>query len=218
MGKIIGVIGLGRFGSSIAKTLYELGHKVLAIDSNIANVEHISNYVTWARQIEYTVNCFKECGIADCDTVVIAIGHSIQENTLVTMTMKELKVKNIIARSIDNIHASILQKIGADKVINPEVDMGIRLANQIVSSDILELIEISPEFCVEQFKATKEMFGKSLADLDLRKRYEVVIIAIKRKDELIIIPPKNENILDGDVLIAILRTANLKTLMRLLKD
>ena len=218
MGKIIGVIGLGRFGSSIAKTLYELGHKVLAIDSNIANVEHISNHVTWARQIEYTVDGFKECGIADCDTVVIAIGHSIQENTLVTMTMKELKVKNIIARSIDNIHASILQKIGADKVINPEVDMGIRLANQIVSSDILELIEISPEFCVEQFKATKEMFGKSLADLDLRKRYEVVIIAIKRKDELIIIPPKNENILDGDVLIAILRTANLKNLMKLIKD
>ena len=218
MGKIIGVIGLGRFGSSIAKTLYELGHKVLAIDSNIANVEHISNHVTWARQIEYTVDGFKECGIADCDTVVIAIGHSIQENTLVTMTMKELKVKNVIARSIDNIHASILQKIGADKVINPEVDMGIRLANQIVSSDILELIEISPEFCVEQFKATKEMFGKSLADLDLRKRYEVVIIAIKRKDELIIIPPKNENILDGDVLIAILRTANLKNLMKLIKD
>ena len=218
MGKIIGVIGLGRFGSSIAKTLYELGHKVLAIDSNIANVEHISNHVTWARQIEYTVDGFKECGIADCDTVVIAIGHSIQENTLVTMIMKELRVKNIIARSIDNIHASILQKIGADKVINPEVDMGIRLANQIVSSDILELIEISPEFCVEQFKATKEMFGKSLADLDLRKRYEVVIIAIKRKDELIIIPPKNENILDGDVLIAILRTANLKNLMKLIKD
>ena len=217
MGKIIGVIGLGRFGSSIAKTLYELGHKVLAIDSNIANVEHISNHVTWARQIEYTVDGFKECGIADCDTVVIAIGHSIQENTLVTMIMKELKVKNVIARSIDDIHAAILQKIGADKVINPEVAMGIRLANQIVSSDILELIEISPEFCVEQFKATKEMFGKSLADLDLRKRYEVVIIAIKRKDDLIIIPPKDEKILDGDVLIAVLRTANLKNLMKLME-
>ena len=95
--------------------------------------------------------------------------------------------------------------------------MGIRLANQIVSSDILELIEISPEFCVEQFKATKEMFGKSLADLDLRKRYEVVIIAIKRKDDLIIIPPKDEKILDGDVLIAVLRTANLKNLMKLME-
>jgi len=217
MGKVIGVIGLGRFGSSIARTLYELGHKVLAIDNNMANVEHISNHVTWARQIEYTMDCFKECGIADCHTAIIAIGHSIQENTLVTMIMKELKVKNVIARSIDDIHAAILQKIGADKVINPEVAMGIRLANQIVSSDILELIEISPEFCVEQFKATKEMFGKSLADLDLRKRYEVVIIAIKRKDDLIIIPPKDEKILDGDVLIAVLRTANLKNLMKLME-
>ena len=217
MGKVIGVIGLGRFGSSIARTLYELGHKVLAIDNNIVNVEHISNDVTWARQIEYTLDSFKECGIADCDTVVIAIGHSLQENILVAMMMKELKVKNVIARSIDDIHASILQKIGADKIINPEVAMGARLANQIVSSDILELIEISPEFCVDQLKATKEMFGKSLADMDLRKRYEVVVIAIKRKDKLIIIPPKDEKILEGDLLIVILRTANLKNLMKLME-
>lgn len=217
MGKTIGVIGLGRFGSSIARTLYELGHKVLAIDNNIANVERISNDVTWARQIEYTLDSFKECGIVDCDTVVIAIGHSLQENILVAMMMKELKVKNVIARSIDEIHAAILQKIGADKVINPEVAMGTRLANQIVSSDILELIEISPEFCVDQLKATKEMFGKSLADLNLRKRYEVVVIAIKRKDKLIIIPPKEEKILEGDLLIVILRTANLKNLMKLME-
>ena len=217
MGKVIGVIGLGRFGSSIARTLYELGHKVLAIDNNIVNVEHISNDVTWARQIEYTPDGFKECGIADCDTVVIAIGHSLQENILVAMMMKELKVKNVIARSIDDIHASILQKIGADKIINPEVAMGARLANQIVSSDILELIEISPEFCVDQLKATKEMFGKSLADLNLRKRYEVVVIAIKRQDKLTIIPPKEEKILEGDLLIVILRTANLKNLMKLME-
>jgi len=217
MGKVIGVIGLGRFGSSIARTLYELGHKVLAIDNNIVNVEHISNDVTWARQIEYTIDGFKECGIADCDTVVIAIGHSLQENILVAMMMKELKVKNVIARSIDDIHASILQKIGADKIINPEVAMGARLANQIVSSDILELIEISPEFCVDQLKATKEMFGKSLADLNLRKRYEVVVIAIKRQDKLTIIPPKEEKILEGDLLIVILRTANLKNLMKLME-
>ena len=217
MGKVIGVIGLGRFGSSIARTLYELGHKVLAIDNNIANVEHISNHVTWARQIEYTIDSFKECGIASCDTVIIAIGHSLQENILVAMMMKELKIKNVIARSIDDIHAAILQKIGADKVINPEVAMGARLANQIVSSDILELIEISPEFCVDQLKATKEMFGKSLADLNLRKRYEVVVIAIKREDKLIIIPPKDEKILEGDLLIVILRTANLKNLMKLME-
>ncbi len=217
MGKTIGVIGLGRFGSSIAKTLYELGHKVLAIDSNIANVEHISNDVTWARQIEYTLDGFKESGIVDCDTVVIAIGHSLQENILVTMMMKELKIKNVIARSIDDIHSAILQKMGVDRIINPEVAMGTRLANQIVSSDILELIEISPEFCVEQFKASKEMFGKSLADMDLRKRYEVVVIAIKREDRLIIIPPKDEKILEGDLLIVILRTANLKNVMKLIE-
>lgn len=217
MGKVIGVIGLGRFGSSIAKTLYQLGHKVLAIDTNGMNIEHISNEVTWARQVEYTIDCFKECGIVDCDIVIVAIGHSVEENILVTMMMKEIKIKKVITRSIDAIHAAVLEKIGVDKVINPEEAMGIRLANQLVSSDILELIEISPEYCIHQMKTTPDMFEKTLADLNLRKRYEVVVIAIKRGDHLIIIPTAKEMIKEGDELIVILRTDNLKKLIKLAK-
>jgi trk system potassium uptake protein TrkA len=218
MTKAIGVIGLGRFGSTVAKTLCQLGHKVLAIDSNGANIDSICNNVTWARRIEYTIDNFKECGIADCSTVVVAIGHSLQENLLVTMMMKELKINRIISRSIDTIHASILEKIGVDKIINPEQDMGMRLANQIVSSDVLELIEISPEYSVHHMKALPDMVGKTLGELNLRKRYEVVVIAIKRKEEMIIVPTAKDKINEGDDIIVIVRTVNLKNLIKLAKD
>src|SRR3989338_4518465 len=157
MSKVIGVIGLVRFGSTIAKTLFQLGHKVLAIDNNESNIDSISNSVTWARKIDYTRNHFIETGEIDCSIVVIAIGHSFQENLLVTMIMKELKIKRIVSRSIDQMHAAILEKIGVDKIINPEQDMGVRLANQLVSSDVLELIEISPDYSVHHMVALPDM-------------------------------------------------------------
>ncbi len=218
MAEVTGVIGLGRFGSSIAKTLYKLGHKVLAIDTKEDSIEKLQNQVTWTRQVEYTMDCFKECGIVDCETVIVAIGHSIEENLMVTMMLKELKIKQVISRSINTIHAAILNKIGVDKIINPEEAMGVRLANQIVSSDILELIEISPEYGVHQMKATKDMIGKTLAELNLRKKYDVVVIAIKRKDELVVIPGADEKILDEDSIIVIVRTSNLKKLLHHTKD
>lgn len=218
MTKIMGIIGLGRFGSSIARTLYKLGNKVLAVDTNEGNIEKLQNEVTWARKVEYTIDCFKECGITDCETVIVAIGHSIEESTLVTMMLKELKVKNVIARSINAIHEAILEKIGANKIINPEEAMGVRLANQIVSSDILEFIEISPEYGVHQMNATPEMFGKTLAELNLRKKYDVVVIAIKRKEELIVIPGADEKILGGDSIMVIVRTSNLKKLLKSAKS
>ena len=218
MVKTIGVIGLGRFGSSIARTLYKLGNKVLALDTNGQNIETLQSQVTWARKVEYTMDCFKECGIVDCETVIVAIGHSIEESTLVVMMLKELKIKNVIARSINKIHGAILLKIGADKVINPEEAMGVRLANQIVSSDILELIEISPEYGVHQMKATPDMFGKTLAELNLRKKYDVVVIAIKRKEELIVIPGADEKITEGDDITVIVRASNLKKLLSGIKD
>lgn len=211
----IGVIGLGRFGSSLAKTLYKIGHRVLALDTNEANVENIKNVVTWARKVDYSLDCFKESGIVDCDTVVVAIGHDIQENIMVTLMMKELKVKKVISRSISDMHAIVLNKIGADRVINPEAAMGVRLANQIVSSDILEMIEISQEYSIHQIRASKKMVGRNLADLKLREKYGAVVIAIKREDALNVIPSATEVIGKGDILITIVRTANLHKLVHI---
>jgi trk system potassium uptake protein TrkA len=217
MTDLIGVIGLGRFGSTLAKTLYKLGHKVLALDNRLPQVESVSNHVTWAKQVEFSLDCFRESGITDCHTVIVAIGNSLQDNILVTMMMKELKIRRLIARSINSIHADVLRRIGADRVVNPEESMGVRLANQLVTSDILELIEISPDYWVHQITARPEMANKTLGQLDLRKRAEAVVIGIKRKDHLIIIPKAEEKVKEGDELVVIVRTSNLKRLEGLFK-
>ncbi len=209
MTKTIGVIGLGRFGSSIAKTLCELGNQVLAIDSNGDNIEYIKDFVTLAKQVEYDVVSLKESGIVECDMVVVAIGHSIQENILVTLMLKELGIKYVVARAVDDLHEKALEKIGANRAINPEKTAGIRLANQMISSDILDIIEISPEYTVQEFTAKKEFVGKTLVELDLRKRHNVAVLAIKREDQLIILPPAEEKIRKDDILLAVGKTKNI---------
>ena len=210
MAKTIGVIGLGRFGSAISKTLKELGHQVLALDSSGDNIDYIKDYVTLAKQVEYNLPSLKESGIGECDIVVVAIGHSIQENILVTLMLKEFGIKYVVARAIDDLHEKALKKIGANRVINPEKAMGIRLANQLISSDILDIIEISPEYTVQEFKAKKEFIGKTLSELDLRKKYQVAVLAIKREENMIILPNADEKIRKDDVLLAAGKTKNIR--------
>src|SRR3989338_1203384 len=210
MVKTIGVIGLGRFGSAISKTLKELGHQVLALDSSGDSIDYIKDYVTLAKQVEYNLPSLKEAGIGECDIVVVAIGHSLQENILVTLMLKELGIKYIVARAIDSLHEKALEKIGANRVINPEKAMGIRLANQLISSDILDIIEISPEYTVQEFKAKKDFVGKTLSELDLRKKYGVAVLAIKRESQMIILPDADEKIRKEDVLLAAGKTKNIR--------
>jgi len=210
MAKIIGVVGLGRFGSAVAKTLTQLGHDVLAIDTNEDNIEDIKDYVTLAKQVDYDMLSLKESGISKCDIAVVAIGHSIQENILVTLMLKELGIRYIVARAVDDLHGKALEKIGANRVINPEKAMGIRLANQLISSDILDIIEISPEYTIQEFNAKKEFVGKTLSELDLRKKYGVAVLAIKRENHMIILPDADEKIRKDDVLLAAGKTKNIR--------
>ena len=210
MAKTIGVIGLGRFGSTIAKTLTQLGHQVLAIDTNEDNVDSIKDYVTLAKQVEYNIPSLKESGIGECDMGVVAIGHSLQENILVTLMLKEIGIKYIVARAIDDLHEKALEKIGANRAINPEKAMGVRLANQLISSDILDIIEISPEYTVQEFKTKKEFIGKTLSELDLRKKHQVAVLAIKREENMIILPAADERIRRDDVLLAVGKTKNIR--------
>ena len=210
MKKTIGVIGLGRFGSSIAKTLTQLGHHVLAIDTNEGNIDNIKDFVASAKQIDYDMLALKEAGIAECDIVVVAIGHSLQENILVTLMLKELGIRYIVARAIDELHERALEKIGANRVINPEKAMGIRLANQLISSDVLDIIEISPEYTVQEFKTKKKFVGKTLSELDLRKKYNVAVLAIKRDQNLVILPSADERIRKDDVLLAVGKTKDIQ--------
>ncbi len=209
MVKSIGVVGLGRFGSAIAITLTQLGHHVLAIDSNGENIDDIKDMVAMAKQVEYDSLSLKEAGISNCDIAVVAIGHSIQESILVTAMLKELGTPYIVARAIDTLHERVLEKIGANRVINPEKAMGVRLANQLISSNILDIIEISPEYTVQEFTAKKSFVGKTLSELNLRKKYNVTVLAIKRGDNLIILPSAEDRIKKDDILIVAGKTKNI---------
>lgn len=206
MKKNIGVIGLGRFGSSIAKTLTQLGHEVLALDNKEEKVDDIRDYVTSARVVEYDIDSLKEAGVSECEVVVVAIGHSIKQSILITLLLQELGVGYIIARSIDDLHEKALEKIGANRVVNPEKTMGMILANQLISSDILEYFEVSPDYSVQEVQIKPEYVGKSLADLNLRKKEGWVVLAIKRSDKMIALPTGDEIIEQKDTLIVLEKT------------
>ena len=165
------IIGLGRFGSSIAKTLYSLGNDVLAIDKDEDVVQEIADNVTHAVQLDATdENALKSLGIRNFDVAVVTIGDNIQSSIMATLLVKELGVKYIIAKGHSDLHAKVLYKIGADRVVLPEKDMGIRVAHNLVSSNILDYIELSEDYSVMEIQVLDEWSGKTLNELKIRRR------------------------------------------------
>lgn len=198
------VIGLGRFGKSMAKTLYELGNDVLAVDSREDNVQNISHYSTEAVQTDATEEeNLKAIGAGNFDVAVIGIGNDIQSSVIVTLLLKEMGLKYVIAKANTELHARILYKIGADKVVFPEKDTAIRVAHNLVSSSILDFIELSSEYRLTEILCMKEWIGKDLSSLDIRQRYGINIIAVKRNREINVSPSSDFVLLEGDTIIAI---------------
>lgn len=198
------IIGLGRFGSSIAKTIYELGQDVLAIDKDEEKVQEISDYVTHAVQMDSTdESIVKTLGVKNFDVAVVTIGSNLQDSVLSTLILKELGIKYIIAKANNELHAKVLTKIGADKVVLPERDMGARVAHNLVFSNILDYIELSEEYSILETEAIKEWFNKSLKEIEIRKKYGINVVAIKRGDKVNISPSAEDIIKENDVLVAI---------------
>lgn len=198
------IIGLGRFGSSIAKTIYELGHDVLAIDKDEEKVQEISDYVTHAVQMDSTdESILKTLGVTNFDVAVVTIGSNLQDSVMATLILKELGVKYIIAKANNELHAKVLTKIGADKVVLPERDMGTRVAHNLVSSNILDYIELSEEYSILEIEAIKEWFNKSLKEIEIRKKYGINVVAIKRGEKVNISPSAEDIIKENDVLVAL---------------
>lgn len=198
------IIGLGRFGSSIAKTIYELGHDVLAIDKDEEKVQEISDYVTHAVQMDSTdESILKTLGVTNFDVAVVTIGSNLQDSVMATLILKELGVKYIIAKANNELHAKVLTKIGADKVVLPERDMGIRVAHNLVSSNILDYIELSEEYSILEIEAIKEWFNKSLKEIEIRKKHGINVVAIKRGEKVNISPSAEDIIKENDVLVAL---------------
>lgn len=198
------VIGLGRFGSSVAKTLYSLGKDVLAIDKSEDRVQNIGNSVTHAVQADSTdENTLRSLGIRNFDVAIVSIGSDIQSSIMITLLLKELGVKYIIAKAQSDLHSNVLYKIGADKVILPERDLGVRIAHNISSSNVLEYIELSQDYSIAEIPPIPDWENKTLAELNIRAKYGITIIAIKRNNDINVSPGAADIILKDDILVVI---------------
>ena len=215
------IIGLGRFGGSICRTLVESGQEVLAIDSSEDRVNEYMNIATHAvvgnAQDEMTL---RSLGIRNFDHVIVAIGEDIQASILVTLMIKEMGVPNVVAKAQNEYHARVLEKIGADRVVHPERDMGVRIAHNLVSKNILEFIELSDEFSLAEIKvANPKFFNKSLLELNFRQRFGLTVVAIRRVGgDVVVSPAANEIVRENDNLLVIGNTDEVDILDEKLND
>ncbi|PLR82985.1 potassium uptake system protein [Bacillus canaveralius] len=188
------VIGLGRFGMSVARKLYEAGQDVLGIDIKEAHVEDAGLSVTHAVVADSTEEeALKSVGIRNFDCVIVAIGDDMQASILTVLLLKELGAKQVIAKALSKRHGQVLNKVGADWIVYPERDMGERVAHQLLSPNVLDFIELSQQYSIEEVKIPVSMTGKSLREVDLRAEYNISAIAIV-SDEDIIVPPSPDQI------------------------
>ncbi len=209
------VIGMGRFGFSVATCLYKAGYDVLAIDRDIEKIEEISNDVTHALAFDATdEKSLSSINIEDYDTAIIAIGGSIQESLLVTLMVKELGVNEIICKGQGELHGKLLRKIGASRVILPEKDMGIRLANNLKFQSLFDYIEISKGSSIAEFTAPKEWVDKTIGEIDIRAKHGVTLIGIKssRNSEIYVNINAETVINENDLLVLVGRDDKLSRL------
>jgi trk system potassium uptake protein TrkA len=201
------IIGLGRFGSAMARTLTKLGQDVIGIDANEERVQRHADVIRSAVQLDANdERALRAVGVQDVDVAVISIGENIEASLLAVMLVKDLGVPRIIAKAVTALHGRILERIGVDRVIFPERDMAIRVAHSLVVANVLDYIELSRDFSIIEIPAPKAFTGKSLKDLQLRNRFGLTLIAIKRKpasggpEVTNVAPTADDQIEAGDVL------------------
>ena len=199
------VAGLGLFGTSVALTLQQMGYEVYALDSEEGLVQDLStqlNYVVCGDASDRKT--LQSLPLEDIDVAVVAIGN-VERNMMCTMLLKELGVKQVVAKAINNLHGAMLNKIGADKVVYAERDMGERVAHNLISAGVMDYIELSGEISVMSLSIPTEFVGKNLIESDLRRRYDVNVVAIKR-DGRTMVNPKAQEVFQPEDEIVVLGT------------
>ncbi len=176
------VLGLGIFGSTVAKTLSEFGHEVLAVDRDAECVHRMQDIVTEAVQADFTdIEQLREIGAADFDVAVIATGSDLEISTIALINLKELGVPYIIAKARNKTALKILEKLGADRIVRPDKEIGERVAKSLLRSNISDMIDIDDETSIVDFIAPEEWVGKSVSQLDLRNQYGINILGIRAR-------------------------------------
>jgi len=200
--KKIAVIGLGRFGSTLVKELAKMRFETLAIDEDEEKINEVTDFVTHALILDSTnINALADAGLNTFDTVVVGIGQNVQASILTTLLLKEIGAKNVIARAINSYHGMILEKIGADKIVYPEQETGIKLAKIIATPMLIDYIEMADGFAIVEINAPENMHGKTLSELQLRTKHGINVVAIKRGAQTSKIPSADDKIEKNDILL-----------------
>lgn len=210
------VIGLGRFGSEVARRLCQLGCEVLALDNRSDLVQQISSDVTHAvvgdaRDKEV----LRALGAAEFDCGIVAIGDSLADSVLATMNLKELGVQRIVCKAHDETHRQVLKKLGADQVVIPEQENAYRLARSLSSINVLDYIELSDDYGIIDVPAPEKWFDKTLIQLNVRAKLGVNILAVKRENGITVSPTADFAIQKGDILVILGDTAALNAVQKL---
>jgi trk system potassium uptake protein TrkA len=207
------VIGLGRFGSAAARELMALGHEVLAVDSDEARVNDMAPEVTHAIQADASDEAtLRSIGAGEFEHAIIAISGAAEPSIFAAMALKNLGVRNVIAKAGTALHGTILERVGADRVVYPEREMGARVAHAFSVRNVIDYLDVAPGFGIVRLRPAADWVGKSLRELDLSTRLLLTPIALRRGSNVIVNPHRDEKIADSDELILIGRDEKLASL------
>ena len=209
------VIGLGRFGAAIATTLCEAGEEVLGVDQNMVLVEDMRDALTHVVQLDaMDRDALSALGVEDFDAAFVAIGSDIRASGTITMLLKELGAKTVVAKAQDEFHGRMLEKLGADQVLFPERDMGRRIAHNMISGNIIDSLELSKDYSMAEIRPRPEWESRTLKELMLRSQWGINVVAIRNGEDLNAMPTPDTALRAGDVLLVVAREDALRKLQR----
>ena len=210
------VVGLGKFGSAVARQLCALGCEVLAMDTHAEPVQEIADYVTHAVVGDARdLSVLKALGVRDFDCAIIAIGGDLAASVLTVMNMKELGVPYLVCKALDEVHRSVLKKLGADRVVIPEQENGFRLARSLSCPNVIDYIELSEDHGIIEVPAPATWHGKNLRELNVRAKLGINIIAVRRAGKLSVSPAAEFTVEQGDIMVVLGDSRSLEKVQKL---
>lgn len=202
MKKQYAILGIGRFGSKIARELFYKKQEVIAIDKDDTVIESIKDQVTHAFVGDITdETALKEAGVADCDVAIIAESSNMESNIIAAQICKSLGIPKVICKAQNTLHGNILSKLGVDQIVYPEQDTAIKLVNRLTSQGVLDYFDIGENVTIVGTRPIERWVGRKISELDLRSKHNITILAVRRGGENIVIPSSNTVVQKDDILV-----------------
>lgn len=226
--KVFAVIGLGTFGRKVCEVLAEKGGRVIAIDNQSELIERVKDTVTQAVFLDSTdEEAMSQAPLEDVDIAIVAIGENVEASIITTAILKKIGISYIVARAITDIHHQVLRQVGADEIVNIEIDEGLRIAQRLISPEVLDRFPITGSISIAEVYVPKNVVGKALRELDLRNKMRINVVSIKRtvltidemgnsvQDEDVIFPTPEEKLEETDVLLIVGKNDNIDSFKNL---